>query len=90
MATWYVTKQWPTQILPVEVEGETDKFVIIKDRSGKSRRNAKLGGYESYYPTWQAAHDSLLERATNILQGARRRLDEAEKEYGEISRMVQP
>jgi len=69
-------------IEPVEVERETEKFVIIG-----GRRNAKASDYESYFDTWDQAHRHMTDRAQSIFDGARNGLASAQRNLNAVLEM---
>jgi poly(3-hydroxyalkanoate) synthetase len=83
MITKFRTGGFGRQLIEaVEVERETDSSVWIK-----GNRNAKITSYHKYWDSWEEAHAYLLERADRSLQDARRALERAQGEYGNIKGM---
>lgn len=84
------------KIEPVEVARETESSVWIEhticstrgDRK-EERRSAKSTSYESFHDTWEAAKQHLLDKAEAKLWGARRSLELAQAEFGNIKGMKQ-
>lgn len=69
----------------VETERETDQCVWIK-----GRRVFKFSEWEQFWPTWQDAHAHLLKRAEFRVNAARRELEQANGELGNIKGMKEP
>jgi hypothetical protein len=67
------------KIVKVEAERETEKCVWIK-----GSRCSKRTEHESYFDTWADAKSFLLGNAANRLQSARRHLEGAQGDYGNI------
>lgn len=70
------------KITPVEVERETANCVYIE-----GRRCAKVGSYLSYFDSWQEAKDHLLSIKQSKVDSARRSLQYALDELGNIKGM---
>jgi hypothetical protein len=70
---------------------ETAKQLVIEvtDGGGKARqvRTAKRSGYDNYFDTWEEAHAFLLDQSGRRLKAARRALESAQGEYGNIKGM---
>ena len=69
----------------IDVERETDSSVWIN-----GRRSAKNSSWHKYWDSWEEAHAFLLEKAEKSLQSARRSLERAQGEYGNIKGMKAP
>lgn len=84
--TWYKTGGYGRVLIePVEVDRATDACVWINNR-----RNARISSFTCYYPTWEAARDALLAEKEDALNAARRRLERAQGEYGNIKGLQRP
>ena len=73
------------KIEEVEAERETETSIWIK-----GRRNNKLSGYEAYHDTWEAAHNFLMEKATEKVESARRELERHKSALGNVKGMRKP
>jgi hypothetical protein len=71
-------------ISPVEVIGETEKFVTLMN----NRREAKESTYYSYHNTWKEAHDKMLADAAGKLRAVEKQLERARTKLTEIKKMV--
>ncbi len=69
----------------IEVDRETEINVWID-----GRRHAKDSLWHKYWDSWEDAHTFLLEKATRSLEGARRSLERAQSEHGNIKGMKAP
>ena len=87
MKTKYLASEgWNSpRVETVQVESETSSTVTIK---GKRRK--KETQYESYFDTWQEAHEWLLRGAEGRLTSARRSLEMAQGFHGNVKGMKQP
>lgn len=84
---WYVVGRWGREkIQEIEVVRDTDKFIVVMERYlGREReRRIKKDGWEKYFPTKDAAIDSLLNKAIDSVESAKRSLRSAEEAYDEI------
>jgi hypothetical protein len=96
-AVWFKTERWNTKIQPVEVVKVTEKtvtvrhkiFIMGKDDKVIERRHDKTG-YEHFFPTWEEAHSHLLTRTEGAVHSARRQLELAQSEFGNVKGMKQP
>lgn len=95
--TWFKTGGWKEKIQPVEVVKTTEKFVTIREerfsfgpKKFDERRCAKEGSYDRYFPTWEEAHAYLLNKAEAKLVSARRSLELAQGELGNVKGMKKP
>lgn len=66
----------------IEVERETDSSVWIK-----GRRSVKDSSWLKYFDSWEDAHSFLLQKAEKNLISARRSLERAQGEHGNIKGM---
>lgn len=82
----YMTTGYGTdKIVPVEVDRETERCVWVG-----GRRRAKNSDYESYFSTWDEAHNHLLGKVQVKVDAARRRLEQLNSELGNIKGMKPP
>jgi hypothetical protein len=82
----YKTKGWGKgQIEMVEVDRETDSSVFID-----GYRRAKRSSYDNFFDTWEDAHAYLLKKAENSASYARRNLEIANGELGNIRGLKNP
>jgi len=88
----YRTNRWSDSIDRVEIERETEHFVILKSKTfrGKNNREAKDSGYHAFHKTWADAHDFLVKRAQARIDAARTSLRRAEEEHKKLIAMVCP
>ena len=77
LTTWYRVR-WG-RIETVAVERETNRFLIIE-----GRRNAKRGGWENYFTTWQEAKAFSVRQARDEVDNAKRSLARAEGRLADI------
>lgn len=94
---WRASYSWRYEITPVEVVKELPETLLILERHGWNNdkppveaRVKKSSSQTRYFPTWQEAHVHLLEVAENRLQHARRSLEKAQSEYGNVKGMRAP
>lgn len=89
METWYrlnmISFGSRPRIEAVEVERETDKFVIIS-----GRRRSKSDGYESYHRTWADARYELISRRTRAYEAALEALNHAQSVLAEAEALTEP
>lgn len=83
------------KIEPVLVIRETAAFVYVPNpyatRDEKpERREAKSGEFGQYHDTWDAAHAYLMDKAKGKVEAARRRLELANAELGNIKGLKPP
>ena len=85
MVTWYMARYSGaySSMKPVEVERATDACVWFN-----GRRHNKTSDYESYFSTWEQAHQHLIARAEQDVDIARRRLEVANSALGNIKGMT--
>ena len=82
---WYQTSKYKPTITPVTVERHTQSSVWIG-----GRRHAQVSEWHRVFPTWEAAKAHLMDRAEQRLENARRALQAAQSEYGNIKGMRPP
>jgi len=63
----------------IEVDRETEYSVWIKEA-----RYEKSSNYATFYDSWNEAHEALLSRAQRGLDAARRNLEQAQADYGNV------
>lgn len=92
MSTWYRTNRTDEKIEPVEVVKETAHFVTLAPSGfySRERREAKSSEWYSYFPTWKEAHAHLMERTERKVIEARRALELANAEHGNVRGMKEP
>lgn len=56
----------------VEVESETDCFIVLK---GERRKTSKSSERHEYFNTWEEAHQSLLSYARDRIEACKNQLD---------------
>ena len=84
--TKYKTARFrPARIEAVEVERETVQSVWIN-----GRKNAKRSSWDAFHDSWDEAHAYLLALAESKLKGARRDLELAQSEHGNVKGMKPP
>lgn len=79
------TRSGRTEIVPIEVERESEQCVWIK-----GRRNSKITGWECFHDTWDAARQRLLDGAEAKLQAARQALQRAQDYHGNVKGLKRP
>jgi len=76
----YRTGSWGGKLIEaVEIERETDKCIWVNG----SRMN-KVSSYYKFHESWPEAKEYLLARAERALESARRSLQRAQDELGNI------
>lgn len=86
MTTKYMTTCYARdEIKPVAVDKETDSSVWID-----GRRRAKLSSYESFFDTWDDAHNYLIALAETDMVVAKGKLRGAQSRLGNIKGMKPP
>jgi hypothetical protein len=83
--TWYRTHRLVARIDPCCVDKHNDKSVWIK-----GKRGARISSFDSYFPTWEQAHDSLLAKAEFDLAQHKRRVDQARSYLEAVKAMKTP
>jgi hypothetical protein len=87
--TWFKTRvssySLEAKITPIEVDRSTDKSVYIG-----GRKSAKSTTYDQLHPTWQAAHQFLMETAERRLLAARNALAREQGMHGNVKGMKEP
>lgn len=73
----------------INVLRETELCVFLQE-GRKERRVNKIGYRESYFSSWEEAHAFLLDKANERLLSARRELERAQGNYGNIKGMKKP
>jgi hypothetical protein len=69
----------------VEVQRETQSTIWINGKRGSKRTE-----YDNYFDTWDEAKEFLLSKASSELASARRKLERAQGEYGNIKGLKAP
>lgn len=84
-STWYEVSHYgaPT-IKPVRVLRETAHQIVLADCSPGNARRAKA---DTYFKTWEAAHDYLMSVAQRELDMARLALARAQGRHGNVKGM---
>jgi len=88
----YTTSRFDNKIEEIEATRTTAKSVwYMGDSWGKTeeRRAARQSSYERYFDTWEEAHAYLLGRTERALAQARRQLQNAQGEHGNVKGMKQ-
>jgi hypothetical protein len=65
-------------------------FCIGRESAPVERKAAKVSDWHRWHDTWEAAHAYLLQRAEEKLKGARRALQLAQSEHGNVVGMKKP
>lgn len=73
----YEAKPTWVEIKKIEVDSETNSFVIIN-----GRRNAKKSDYKSYFNTFEEAKSHILEYWENEIKSARNTLEYRQSRLG--------
>jgi hypothetical protein len=84
--TWWHARAWMRDIEPVEVIRQTERYVIVANE----RRRAIETDDDAYFPTWEAAHQWLLNTMGHRLELARCELAKAQGAYGNVKGMKKP
>lgn len=78
----------------VEVERETESSVWVVDtwrgERGNTRRHAKRSDWDNYFDTWEEAKAFLMAQAEAKVTAARRALDSANGELGNVKGLKPP
>lgn len=80
--TWF--EIWSGDIKPVQVEKFTEQWVWIGGR--KRKREA----WASFYPTWQQAKQSLLDKKNTQILQLKNELQRRRSELGVIESLTEP
>jgi hypothetical protein len=84
--TWWKTSRFGWHTEKVQVEKETDAFVMVKGYTGgRTRRESKHSSYADYWPNAQSALDHLRQRATDRKAALERALSEIAKVLADMS-----
>lgn len=83
--TWYRTHRLVARIDPGGVDKHNDKSVWIK-----GRRSARISSFDSYFPTWEQAHEALLASAEVELDAKKRQMDRARSNLETVKAMKPP
>ncbi len=84
-ATWYEVNQYGTpKIQRVRVLRETACQIVLADCSPGNARRAKA---DTYFPTWEEAHQHLLRQTQRELDAARLALARAQGRHGNVKGM---
>jgi hypothetical protein len=88
----YRTSSYGSDIEIVEVLRETELCVFLPPtrRRKTEERAAKVSEWHRYHDSWEAAHDHLLDRATQKVLSMRQGLALAESKLSDITRMTKP
>lgn len=82
------------QIREIEVIRETEQSVVFMllwaGNTSRERMERKETGYHRWHDTWEAAHACILHRAATKLESARRNLQRAQDELGNVKGMKKP
>ncbi len=97
LTKWKTTDYRPTEIVCVACERETEQTVWVRVNAGgcdkprwSIQQRRKDSGGDIYHPTWEAAHAHLMARAESMLGGARRGLQVAQSNYGNVKGLRKP
>ncbi len=90
MITMYRTENYGTTIKPVQVVRETNQFVVIMDNRGREQRTAKKSSFYVFHASWEIARDHLWKKAESRVENARRSLQSAHDDLGNIKGMRKP
>ena len=86
MKTWYRASNWGSpDIVPVQVERESDSSVWIKGRVHRKYSNS-----EEYFTTWEKAHAYLCGEVTIERDRAFRELERHELRLANIKSVKKP
>ena len=81
----YLANIFDPRIEPINVDRESDACVWIN-----GRRKNKVSTDEIIFDSWDEAKAWLLQRAEKKLNSARRQLERAQGEYGNVKGMKPP
>jgi hypothetical protein len=81
----YKTGSWRDLIVEVEVERETDKFVVIE-----GRREVKRSPYGGFFDTWEDAYSYIELLARNRIEHCQKALIEAQEKLAKIEGLTKP
>lgn len=83
MSRWYRTAFRAIEAVDVEHWNDTSVWI-------GGRRRTRVSAWQALFPTWQEAHAHLLAEAELKLIAARRALELAQGEHGNIKGMKEP
>ena len=86
---WYKAATYLNEIEAVEVEKETPQFVTVKTSWG-SNRTKKQGTSTSYFPTWKAAQEWLIQRHQRDAASHRRSMEYYQQRVTVAEALVEP
>ncbi len=85
MSTWYELRSYSLEIVPVEVEKETNQKILIAAKGQwRARWAFKRASYSLYYPSLAEARKALRERLNAIINNAREELRKSEAALREL------
>jgi hypothetical protein len=87
LAPWFKATFPTPKLEAVEVIGETACYITL---AGETWKTAKQDDYWSFFPTWDAAHSSLMDLARKKVRVARHLLELAKATLGNIKGMKPP
>ena len=92
MSIKYEINRWgPSRITPVECIKETSKRVWVERTDYRGRKDVSLRSKEgNFFDTWKEAHNFLVNRARNELQGAKITLEHKEGVLAFLEAMTEP
>ena len=85
MTKYKATRYATPEIYPVEVQSETEHFVVLPDCLRK--RVAKRGDYESYHDSFDDAKEYLIVKQEEKVHGLKKEFIRAQKVLREINSM---
>lgn len=88
--TMFKTNSWNNKIEPVEVVKLTACFVTYKCRGWNEKVYERRESRNDFFDTWDQALSHLLDRATDKVQAARRALEIANSNLGNVKGMKNP
>ena len=89
----YKAGKWGSTIEAVDVERETDKFVVLSSNNAfgnGTRREAKVSDYYAYFDSWADAHKYHIDRVSKEIASAERKLSQLNNELMQINEMKDP
>jgi hypothetical protein len=82
--TWYEVDNYSATIKPVRVLRETAKRLVLADCAHINARRAKA---DTYFPTWEEAHQYLMALTQRELDMARMALARVQGRHGNVKGM---
>jgi hypothetical protein len=83
----YVTHSWSTKIEMVEIERETDAFVVFKNGRREAKKTTCWPNWKCYFDTKSEAKEHILKIRKNKIEDFELRIEIEKKEIEEINKI---